>query len=181
MHNRAAFTYLVQKLALRGWSRFSELNLLMTLSSIPTLAEKTREQVKKMKAQYRCSQVDIVAHSMGGIVARYFVQALGGDGTVRKLITLGTPHEGTELSKFSLLPHLKELKPGSRLLMELNGSPIPTRTQGLSISAELDLLIKPKHHAFWKGVRNIHLKNVGHAGLLFSRRVFQIIVSNLSH
>lgn len=38
--------------------------------------------------------VDIVAHSFGGIVSRYYIQNLGGAGRVRHLITLGTPHRG---------------------------------------------------------------------------------------
>jgi pimeloyl-ACP methyl ester carboxylesterase len=36
-------------------------------------------------------QVDVVAHSLGGLVARYFVQT-GGALVVRRLVTLGTPY-----------------------------------------------------------------------------------------
>jgi pimeloyl-ACP methyl ester carboxylesterase len=39
--------------------------------------------------------VDIVAHSFGGLVARYFIQNLGGEDRVRQLITMGTPHRGS--------------------------------------------------------------------------------------
>ncbi len=37
----------------------------------------------------------LVAHSMGGLVARYFCEHLGGADITRELITLGTPHRGT--------------------------------------------------------------------------------------
>jgi pimeloyl-ACP methyl ester carboxylesterase len=37
----------------------------------------------------------IVAHSMGGIVARLYIQGLGGSTRVKRLITLGTPHRGS--------------------------------------------------------------------------------------
>lgn len=37
----------------------------------------------------------LVAHSMGGLVARAFISLEGGAKYVRKLITLGTPHNGT--------------------------------------------------------------------------------------
>lgn len=39
----------------------------------------------------------LVAHSMGGLVARYYLEAMAGhtDGYVRRLITLGTPHSGS--------------------------------------------------------------------------------------
>jgi pimeloyl-ACP methyl ester carboxylesterase len=36
----------------------------------------------------------LVGHSMGGIVARYFLEALGGAEITRHLITIGTPHRG---------------------------------------------------------------------------------------
>lgn len=40
------------------------------------------------------AKVIFVAHSMGGLVARYFVDVLGGHEITRKVITLGTPHRG---------------------------------------------------------------------------------------
>jgi hypothetical protein len=53
------------------------------------------------------SQVDIVAHSMGGLMARGFVQQLDykrkenyTKGSIHRLITIGTPHFGGPLSKF---------------------------------------------------------------------------------
>lgn len=36
----------------------------------------------------------LVCHSMGGLVARYFLEHLGGAGITRHLITIGTPHRG---------------------------------------------------------------------------------------
>ncbi|HUB32669.1 MAG TPA: BACON domain-containing carbohydrate-binding protein, partial [Bryobacteraceae bacterium] len=49
--------------------------------------------------------VDVVAHSMGGLVARYFLSSGGSSvnsallsNPVHELITIGTPHEGSELA-----------------------------------------------------------------------------------
>ena len=39
-------------------------------------------------------RVVVVAHSMGGLVARYWLGPLGGHRWCRALITLGTPHRG---------------------------------------------------------------------------------------
>lgn len=48
-------------------------------------------------------QVVIVAHSMGGLVARAYMNLKGGGSRVIKLITLATPHHGTPLaSLFSI-------------------------------------------------------------------------------
>ncbi len=48
-----------------------------------------REQSGKADAQ-----AVLITHSMGGLVARYFLECLGGWLNTRALITLGTPHRG---------------------------------------------------------------------------------------
>jgi triacylglycerol lipase len=178
-HNPSAFAWLIQRLAFSGWHHFGEMNLYTMFHSIPTMAEKTAENIETLRERYGVDKVDVVAHSMGGIVARYFIQKLGGDGVVRNLVTLGTPHQGSTLSQMSVLPRLRELSPGSSTLRELNQKPVPKKTQCLSISGALDIVIQPRDHAFWPGVRNIRLKGVGHAGLLFSRRVAKLIIGRL--
>lgn len=37
----------------------------------------------------------LIGHSMGGLIARYFVECLGGWQVTRSLMTLGTPHRGS--------------------------------------------------------------------------------------
>jgi triacylglycerol lipase len=50
-------------------------------------------------------RVHLVAHSMGGIDARYAIARLGLTGRVASLVTIGTPHRGTPLARLgSLLP-----------------------------------------------------------------------------
>lgn len=43
-------------------------------------------------------QVDIIAHSMGGILARCFMEKIDRENSVNRLITLGTPHYGAPLT-----------------------------------------------------------------------------------
>lgn len=45
--------------------------------------------------------IDIVGHSMGGLVARYYIENIGKDENIRKLITIGTPHWGSTLANAS--------------------------------------------------------------------------------
>lgn len=179
LHNRSAFAYVIQRLALKGWQHFEQLNLFTSLHSIARMAEQTKRAVERLLSRYDGSQVDIVAHSMGGIIARYFIQKLGGDAVVRNLVTLGTPHQGTKWSSYSCFPQLRELRPESHTIRSLNALPLPVFTQVISISGSLDICIQPKQGAFWEGARNIQLQGLGHAGLLFSRRVFRIIASRL--
>lgn len=179
-HNWTAFAYLSGSLYLNGWRHLHEINLLTSVHSIPTMAEQVGKMINRLRARYGVDEVDIVGHSLGGIVARYFVQELGGDGVVRHLVTLGTPHQGVHLSRYSPLPHLKDLSPESPVLRRLNRLPPPSRTQGTAIAGSLDLFTQPNGAGFWRGVRNVELAGVGHAGLLFSRRVARLVAARLA-
>jgi pimeloyl-ACP methyl ester carboxylesterase len=57
--------------------------------------------LRKLARQDRARRVDIVAHSMGGLVARLAIEDPGLDpGNVRRLIMVGTPNHGTQWAEF---------------------------------------------------------------------------------
>jgi len=178
-HNRSTFAWLKQKMALNGYRHFKEVDLLTSIHPVPRLAEQIASIVSTMQRRYEVPQIDVIAHSLGGIIARYYVQAMGGDGILKNLVTLGSPHAGTVWSNYSVLSHLKDLSPNSALMEKLREMPPPQFTRVVAVSGSLDVMVRPAS-AFWPGVRNIQLKRVGHAGLLFSKRVSEIILANLS-
>ncbi len=62
-------------------------------------------------AQDEC--VDIIAHSQGGLAARYYVEWLGGGAKVRSLVMVATPNHGGKFAAFSsLLNNLGIVFPG---------------------------------------------------------------------
>lgn len=67
---------------------------------ISASANRLSEQLKALKASYPRVHVSILAHSMGGLVARYCLEMPGKDpGCVDRLVMLGTPHGGSNLAK----------------------------------------------------------------------------------
>jgi len=52
-----------------------------------------RDKVEEVLVQTGAEKVDIVAHSMGGLVAKYYIKHLG-DGKVGKFVDIATPHLG---------------------------------------------------------------------------------------
>ncbi|MEY4934041.1 MAG: hypothetical protein RIS64_400 [Bacteroidota bacterium] len=44
-------------------------------------------------------QLDIIAHSLGGLVSRHFIEKLGGNQVATRLIQFGTPNTGTEITQ----------------------------------------------------------------------------------
>lgn len=179
LHNPSTFAWLKQRLANAGFKNFSDMNLATVTYSIPELAQQTATAVDALLAKYDVPHVDIIGHSMGGLVGRYYVQKLGGDGKVRNLITLGTPHQGTALSRYFRFSNVKCLNPNSDFLSDLQSCPLPQHTRVVAVSGNMDILMWPRDCVRWEGVRNIALPGLGHAGLLFSRRVLQIVLAHL--
>ena len=48
-----------------------------------------------LRQRVRGGRIDLVCHSLGGVIARIYLQNLGGARRVDRCITLGTPHRGT--------------------------------------------------------------------------------------
>ncbi|MFQ5895057.1 MAG: esterase/lipase family protein, partial [Nitrospinota bacterium] len=86
---------------------------------IPGYAEQLKEAVDGVLREGASEKVDLFCHSMGGLVARFYVSFLGGAERVAHLVTLGTPHGGSGLWCFSLTASGLDLKPGSPLLERL--------------------------------------------------------------
>ena len=61
-------------------------------------AEVLRDEIKRIKKETGAEKVDIVVHSMGGLIARWYVNMMIGT-DVRKLIMLGTPNHGSSRFK----------------------------------------------------------------------------------
>lgn len=58
-------------------------------------AQLLSDRIEAVKAAARWPKVDIVAHSMGGLIAREYIETLDGGGNIDQLITIGTPHSGS--------------------------------------------------------------------------------------
>jgi pimeloyl-ACP methyl ester carboxylesterase len=183
--NRSIFTLLRRGLRRRGFGRVLTLNYSPMTIDVRVAAERLAEQVELLCADTGYERVHMVGHSMGGLVARYYVQRLGGDDRVHTLVTLGAPHSGT--ASAYLVPYAlgRQLTPGSDLIREL-GEPAPgCRTRFLVFWSDLDQLIVPKHAARLDhpdlAARNVLVRGVGHMSLPITRTVVHQISTALAH
>lgn len=94
------------------------------------------------------SSVDLVGYSAGGVVARLWVQD-GGAPRVRRLVTLGSPHHGTEVATVGSLvagscpAACQQLATDSPLLARLDRSGIPDGVVFLSLWTTGDDVVVP--------------------------------------
>ena len=168
--NRSAFTLLRRSLLRNGWTRVQALNHSLLTCDIRTAADQLGRQVEQICEESGHRSVDIVGHSLGGLIARYYVQRLGGDARVGTLVTLGTPHGGTRAIPL-LTPHplIRQMRPGSALLEEL-ATPAPgCRTRFVAFWSDLDQIVLPVEAARLEHpdllTKNVMVRGIGHLAL----------------
>jgi pimeloyl-ACP methyl ester carboxylesterase len=168
--NRSVFTLLRRSLLHHGWTRVDALNHSPLTCDIRRAAELLGRDVERICAESGHGRVDLVGHSLGGLIARYYVQRLGGDARVRTLVTLGTPHTGTRaIALLTPLPIVRQMRPGSALLVELARPARGCRTRFVSFWSDLDQLVVPVTAARLEhpdlSVRNVRVSGIGHLAL----------------
>ncbi|MEM9769429.1 MAG: alpha/beta fold hydrolase [Cyanobacteria bacterium P01_D01_bin.71] len=114
------FAALKRYLGDRGWSNIHALNLRPNNGDVglDILAEQIRDYIDHHLAD--APHLDIVGFSMGGIVARYYLQRLNGLKQVRRFITLSSPHNGTWTGYLRFNTGAAQMRPNSAFLQDLN-------------------------------------------------------------
>jgi pimeloyl-ACP methyl ester carboxylesterase len=81
------------------------------LGPIPDSAQQTADFVNKVLAATGASKVDMVGHSQGGMVARYFINNLGGASVVDRMVLLSSPYSMGSLAGVNLTHLVESLVP----------------------------------------------------------------------
>lgn len=182
--NHSIFALLRRGLMRRGFSRVFAMNYSVRTRDVRTAAAQLAEEVEQIIEETGYERLHVVAHSLGGVIARYYVTRLDGDARVHTLVTLGSPHHG------SLLAHLlptrisRQLRPGSALLQELNRPAPGCRTRVIAMWSDIDEAILPASgaalHQDGVAVTNMPLTGVGHLTLPILPTVVHTITRSLA-
>jgi triacylglycerol lipase len=183
--NRSIFTVLRRGLRRRGFGRVSALNYSPLSDDVRDVAERLAEAVEALCAETGYERVHLIGHSMGGLVARYYVQRMGGDERVHTLVTLGTPHSGTYAARLVPHPVARQLRPASTLIAEL-AEPAPAcSTRFVAFWSDLDQVVIPSSSARLEHpdlmARNVFISGVAHLSLPIDGRVVREIGATLAH
>jgi len=183
--NRSVFALLRRGLRRRGFGRVVNVNYSSIFGDIRVLADRLATIVEEVCEETGYERVHVVGHSMGGLVARYYVQRLGGDERVHTLVTLGTPHAGTLWAFTMPHPLVRQLRPGSDVVRELAEPAQGCRTRFVAVWSDLDQLMVPKQSAMIVHpdlqARNVFVRGVGHLSLPVDGRVVHEICTTLAH
>ena len=140
--------------------------------------------VEELCAATGAPQVAIVAHSMGGLVARAWMRAHG-SARVARIVTLGTPHHGTQLANFGPGANAAQMRrskgEANAWLRALGDSEDAARRALItSIFSHHDNIVAPQTSSVLEGARNIALGGVGHVALGCNGRVLDTVMEELS-
>jgi triacylglycerol lipase len=182
--NRSIFTLLRRALRNRGFGRMYALNYSPLTDDITEVAERLGTLIDDVCEQTGYERVHIIGHSMGGLVARYYVQKLGGDRHVHTVCTLGTPHNGTVPARFVPWPVIQQMRSTSSLIETLKEPAPGCRTRFIAFWSDLDQLVIPQRNARIEHddlrSRNVFIRGVGHMSLPVDRRVVYEISTALA-
>ena len=176
--NRTNWLWLGSRLAARGIGPLYGASY-FSPQSVRRSAQGLRDFVEKVVVLEDAEKVDIVAHSLGGVVARYYIERLGGARRVGRLITIASPHRGTVLGRLGLVPSARELMGGSPLIADL-GTP-RSDVAYTSIWSRADNVVVPAESASIAPAGEDRVfDDLGHLSLLLSPRVLDVIAERLA-
>lgn len=140
-------------------------------------------KIERILAQTPSQKIDIIGHSMGGLIGLYYVKKLGGHARVRKLIMMGTPVRGTWAALAGVVTlglwstSSWQLLPRSRFLDELAQGPIPPGVEVSTIAAARDWVV-PLATTRLPGTSSMTVP-LGHSSLVVSEEVYRRVVHTL--
>lgn len=154
--------------------------------------------VNDVLARTGASRVDLVGHSQGALVSRYYVRNLGGSAKVDSVISLGGPHYGTSVANIGTILGFgscigivacQQMAIGSTFLNNLNaGDDTVGTVQYTNLYTTYDELVRPVANATLKdGATNVKVQSqcwlrvVGHLGLILDGTVYSGVQDALEH
>jgi triacylglycerol esterase/lipase EstA (alpha/beta hydrolase family) len=171
MANRSSLLWLGRRLKRAGRRNVIIPNFRPASATVEEFAESLSHIVAGALEKTGAGQVDLIGHSMGGLVIRYYVERMGGAPFVHTAVTLGTPHRGTKTAALGLFKTADQFHPNARFIQEMQVSAPASGVKMVSVWSEFDNIVLPPENALLPEPHtNIMVKNVGHVALLFSRQ-----------
>jgi triacylglycerol lipase len=160
---------------------FVAINLEPAFASLDEYVPQVERAVRRIEAATGLAPV-IVAHSMGGLVARAWLRSRAthkrSDGTeeAARLITIGTPHRGTWLAGLARTPNARQMRVDSPWMTALVAREPPILHDLItSWWSECDQIVYPPPTGVYPGSEAKQLRGVGHIAMTAREEVWNEI------
>ncbi|MFM9881503.1 MAG: lipase family alpha/beta hydrolase [Burkholderiales bacterium] len=178
--NGGVWRYYVRWLEARGFAVFT-VSMEPVYGSLEENSRVLEARIESILVAAGAQRLALVGHSMGGLVARAYLRRCGAE-RIDRIVTLGSPHQGTELAGIAYGENGRAMCIGSGWLTD------PLNVQGLeqvrngvtTIISRDDNLVAPYRNGTLSSARSIEIVGIGHLSMTASRTVFEIVASVLS-
>jgi len=127
--------------------------------------------IARIRQETGADRVHVVAHSLGGIVTRTFIERQGGDTQIRTLVTIGSPLAGTHRAGGHWGASSHQMLPGSDFLQKLGPPQPPDGVRYHAIWSHSDGMVVPADSGSLHGAgEELELDDVGHLTPLLQAR-----------
>ena len=166
----------------------ASLDLEPILGAIDDYVPLVADAVASLCSKSNVPKVIIVAHSMGGLVARAYIREHGPD-RIAHIFTMGTPHHGTSLANMGIGRNASQMRrtpgapdaPESPWLRALAASEdAATRALITSFYTHHDNIVAPQTSSVLPGSRCIEFGGIGHVAMGRNPRVLQRLMHELA-
>jgi triacylglycerol lipase len=155
---------------------FVAVNLEPVFGSIDHYADIVEAAVRRIEAATGQPPV-IVAHSMGGLATRAWLDKHHGDGRVHRVITIGTPHRGTYLGRFGFAPNTRQMRLSSDWQRGLaSREPAERLRRFTCFYGHCDNIVFPASTATLPGADNRHLAGIAHVHMAHHDEVLKEVL-----
>jgi triacylglycerol lipase len=145
---------------------------------IEPLAEHLRQEIEGQIPHQQ--SFSLIGFSMGGLVARHYLQQLDGAKRCERLITISSPHQGTLMAWLHPSKGAQQMRPGSNFLEDLAATEsrlgeIPV----ISYRTPFDLMILPSRSSEWQRATNLSFTVFLHPMMVRANSVINDITKRL--
>jgi triacylglycerol esterase/lipase EstA (alpha/beta hydrolase family) len=182
--NSASMMFLHWMLLKLGWPNVFVISYTPPTANARGLARQVSDHAERIMKACEADRIDIVCHSMGGVLTRYALINLDLAGKVDVCVTLGSPHRGSRVA--GLVPAMgsaAQMRHDSSFVREVAADgDTPGEVRFYSIWSEFDNFVLPERSALISGnAENLHVPYHGHCSLLYSPMVARQVDQCLRH
>jgi pimeloyl-ACP methyl ester carboxylesterase len=142
------------------------------LAPIELFAEQAARRIDAIVAETGARGVIVIAHSMGGLVMRAYLKRHGG-AKIARLVTIGTPHEGSFHAWLAAGPPMAQMRPRNPWLSGLGHPDGESLPPIVSLWSWHDSMVSPQTSSRVSFAENVEVAGVGHNALLRDPEVFE--------
>ncbi len=179
--NRGTVSALVRALDAAGAGPVLVPSFPAVVAPIETFTDHLARVVDDVLRETGHEKVILVCHSMGGLVARAYL-ATYGEAAVARLVTLGSPHQGTAIAGLGTGRNAAQMRQGSDFLRRLaeREAASPPAVPCLSVYSLHDNLVAPQHSSRLPWARQAAIHGVAHVAMLGDPRVHRLVLGEIA-